>query len=354
MKPQVVGALTALVLLLYGAPEARCGRPVAGSRDATVWPFAVSSIWNLPVANSARFQNATAFQTLNLTDGHFTTGINSEAYSLPVYYASASDPWASVVWIDAHDLSYRDRGTFRYRIPDRAKPSGPSDGGDLNLVVIDPDRRHAHETWLMEGSNPIWRTGYYIETDLYGPGFGEGGPRAYGGSSLGGLVRKFDVQKGMIRHALALALDTTQLAAYEDGAGRCVGYVWPAIGQDMTACTPGARYQGLNPVGSYAAIPGTVDLRSLGLKSRAGEMIAQAAQDYGVYVVDRAGGGANALYAEPGVGEQWLAALRTSGDLDRVRRDLRVVTDNGPSTPNGGPYDAGGGNRRASLAPPLN
>ena len=63
--------------------------------------------------------------------------------------------------------------------------------------------------------------------------------------------------------------------------------------------------------------------------------IARALQDYGGYIVDRAGDGTVALYAEPGVPDGWTASVTgptwTGGQLTTIRQQLRVVANNSPS-----------------------
>jgi hypothetical protein len=71
-------------------------------------------------------------------------------------------------------------------------------------------------------------------------------------------------------------------------------------------------------------------------------VLARALQDYGAYIVDRAG--AFAFNAEPSA-ESLLSSMRN--DLNKIRAQLRVVTNNGPSSV------GGGGTPRVSPAPAL-
>jgi hypothetical protein len=88
-----------------------------------------------------------------------------------------------------------------------------------------------------------------------------------------------------------------------------------------------------------------VNIDTLGLTTPQARMVAKAAQDYGVYVTD--GSGATAFYVEDDaaaatdaftsalIGPSWAA-----DDVKRILKALRVVTSNGPTTPNGGPLTA--------------
>ena len=92
-------------------------------------------------------------------------------------------------------------------------------------------------------------------------------------------------------------------------------------------------------MGTLAAIPPSVHLRSMGL-SRPGLAVARAMRDYGAYDVDSSSD--FTLYAEPSA-EALVAPLRT--DLPKLRNALRCVTNNTPSSV------GGGGHRRAPKAP---
>ena len=99
-------------------------------------------------------------------------------------------------------------------------------------------------------------------------------------------------------------------------------------------------------MGALLAIPPSVDIDALGL-STYGKVIARAAQDYGVYVVDRGGSGITFLaeYGDPDI--QLGRAQRRAGmvaGLEIIRNQLQRVTNN--STTNRG----GGGTPRVPLA----
>lgn len=279
------------------------------TRVAADWPFAADSPWNIGVGTGATFESATGTKTANLISTSVTAWVNAGQYSHPIYKASDSDPMASV--------SRSGYPTEYYRIPNGATAAR---GTDMHMHVVEPNGRYVHESWKMQGANPTWTTGYHVRSDLWGPGMGQRGVRAYGGSAVGGLIRKWELDKGEIRHAIALALTGCQLKS---------GYVWPATAQDGNAST---MYCGQVPMGSFAAIPRSVDVSTLGL-SREGLILAKALQNYGTYVVDRAG--SFTFYTDPVLdGTTALSHLRA--DMNKVRAQLRVVTNNSPTSVNGG------------------
>jgi hypothetical protein len=196
----------------------------------------------------------------------------------------------------------------RVRSPKEARPALPEGPeSDAHLHIIDPGGRYADEMWrARRRADGGWDAEGYTRTDLLGPGVGQGGERAYGGSALGGLIRQGELQAG-IRHALAFALPRSHLRR---------GPVWPASSEDNGAQ---GTYRGQVPMGQRVAIPKQVDLRALGLQP-ATLAVARALQDFGAYLVDAADN--FTLYAEPAL-EAEVDPVRK--DLGRLRSLLRCV-----------------------------
>lgn len=286
------------------APTPTTAPPAPAGRDARLWPFAPTSPWNTPIGTNAQFAATTDPRYANLTDAY--TAINAQTWSMATYVASPSDPIRTVT---------STAGSWQYQIPDNAVAAGPADG-DRQLLVIDSTGQYVDECWLASKQGVNWSCAYHVRNSLRGAGVLEGGTRAYGGSALGGLIRTWELQQGSIRHALALAVPRRDMMH---------GPVWPANSEDGNA-----TYGGSLPMGSLVSIPRTVDLNSLGL-SPGGLAIATALRDYGAYLADASEN--FTLFAEPSA-EGSLAGARA--DLDKIRSQLRVVTNNSPSTPGGG------------------
>ena len=314
--------LTVLVGTLGGEPPVGVHEVAVsqGRRVAALQPFAADSPWNTPIGSRVRFAAAGSPSTQELTAEDGSEEINSTTWSHPIFQASESDPLQEV------DLESGQR--LRYRIPQYAVPA---DGEDAHLHVIEPQGRYVHEAWGMRRTgSSTWFARHVVVVDLYGDGI-SGGARAYGGSAIGGLIRRHEVDEGVIPHALALAVPRSDLRS---------GPVWPATLEDDGSV---GTYKGDLPMGALVAIPPDVDLESLDLNDDA-LAIARALQDYGAYVVDSSA--QFTLYAEPGADEQRLDDGRK--ELDVLRRHLRVVENNTQEQPGGS-----GVKRRQSALPLL-
>jgi hypothetical protein len=212
-------------------------------------------------------------------------------------------------------------------MPDGARAAA---GADAHLHILSPDGHTAHEFFDFQRTDDGATAEYYVVSDLTGSGVLDGGTRAYGGSALGGLIRTWELEKGEIRHALALALGGQQLRR---------GPVWPADSEDDNSLE---TYSGQIPMGALLAIPETVSVEAMQL-SPDGLVVARALQRYGAYVVDQARD--MTFYAEPSAAMDRIERIRE--DLPRIRRELRIVANNGPDRV------GGGGRPIAPLAPPL-
>jgi hypothetical protein len=319
--PHVGVTLVAIVVSVVGIHTLTTSH-AATTRDPAIWPFASDSPWNMPLGSGATFASASDLRTVDLMK--YTPWINAGQYSHPICQASLSDPLAHV-----NDTSYSPRSAD-YRIPANCPIAA---GTDMHMHVIDPTKHYVDECWdTTRISSSSYNCGYHVRNDLYGPGVGQGGVRAYGGSAIGGLMRTSEVVSENIPHVLALTIDGHQFKR---------GPVWPATAEDGNAST---NYLGNIPMGALVAIPPSVNIAGLGL-SASGNALATTLQNYGAYIVDQTYG-CTCLAAEPSAeNTSQLAGMRN--DWGAIRSQLRPVTNN--SANNVG----GGGTRRAPLAPAL-
>lgn len=322
-----------------------------GTRDATLQPFQSSSVWNLPIGQGATYADTNDAATKDFLATGFdnrtiTAWANWNEYSHPISLASNTDPWATV-----SDLNDSSRSSAYY-VPATATIAS---GSDKHMHVINHTRTYIDEAWATTRvSTTSYTVGRHHKIDLYGSGLGpQNGVRAYGGAAVGGLIRAWETTSthpkytGKIQHALALAVDRATLyysggsSGYDSkGYGTAKGYVWPATEQDWGS---ESNYKGHIPMGSYFAIPPSVDLNAQGLTAE-GKMVAQALQDFGAYVTD-ATWGAVTFYVEPTAPSTFAANLRK--DAPKLRSLLRRVTNNSAATPNGP------GARRVPMLPDL-
>lgn len=279
----------------------------SGTRDAAVYPFASTSIWNTPIGSRAAFENASGARTLSLNSGAKPV-VNRDSWSVSVSAAGPQDARATLEAV-------RNKVTYTATIPSGTVATA---GEDKHVTVIQPDRLLAYDTFKMEKrSNTLWEAQVAFPVDLTGPGTGTG-TRAAGVPAVAGLIRAQELEQNSIRHALAMAIPGEMLKP---------GPVWPATRQDSDI----SGYTGAIPMGTLFAVPSSVDVTKLGL-SPEGTALARALQDYGAYVVDRAG--TVALYCELACDDDGYEKLREAWRV--LHPQMRAVTNNGAGAVGGG------------------
>lgn len=312
-------------------------------RDAAIWPFSSDSPWNMPLALSASYAPSTAGCTQDLRS--VPLALNAREWSHPVYRASSSDPEVGIYL----DLQLGRTPTLErtIHVPRDATPSLPpfdgncfstalSSSSDAHLHIMDPKGEYVDEMWkAFRKQDQSFKACAYTRVDLKGTGIAQGGARAYGGSALGGLIRKGELRDG-IRHALAFAISPSKQ--------RCCDPVWPATAVDSHAAN---TYRGNIPMGQLIALPPDLDLASLHLSPQA-FAVAQALQDYGAYDVDSTGTPEMVFYVETQAAEELDSNLES--ELQKLRPHLKCITNNRADNVGGGDKNA---QRRAPLAPPL-
>lgn len=314
------GLLFGFVLGTLSGLPAQAGTPE--DRDPAEWPFAPDSPWNTPLGSAVAVDAASAPCSRALQDEKLAADINAAQWSHPIFLAAPTDPPVPIV--------VKGKTVATVRVPSAAEPAQPrSPDSDAHLHIIDPERRYVHELWhASRRKDGSLRAESYTRNELHGLGVGQGGERAYGGSAIGGLIRRRELSQG-IRHALALALPRSHLR---------LGPVWPATLEDNGAH---ATYRGAVPMGQLVTLVPKTDLDGLGLSAE-GKVIARALAEYGAYVVDASAD--LTFYAEPSA-EPDLTGARA--DLAKLRPLLRCVQNAGKAAV-GGP-----GTRTAPHAPAL-
>jgi hypothetical protein len=336
-------------------------------------PFDADSFWKrgLPVDQSGMaFQDDPSIRTAG-------AWVNTGAYSQYIAKATAADPLATVT-----DIGHGGE-KFQCRIP--ASVQIPS-GTDAHLEVIQPDGRYCYELFgAAKQSSGAYTCQRRAVVDLWGKGEGPAnGVRANGTPAVGGVIRAWEINPadprytGSIDHAIAFALPATLLymnaaqytadgstAGYygsgvtdaprqpghlvgksRAGFMRQPGYVWPATEQDWDSPT---SYSGTIPMGSLWTIPASVNIAAIIMRNGQllppqAVMLAKAIQDYGAYVIDRAGDIAFVTEAATAGSptQAWTDVLigAAGGAYDRrpvnaIRDQLRRVINSTEATPGG-------------------
>jgi hypothetical protein len=337
MKQRWLPASLLTMILTAGVPAARCAE---AGRDPALWPFDAKSPWNMPIGSKAQYGPISSPKFDPAAGG----GINCIQWSHPIFIATARDPLATI-YLDPPKFTHIEKKPFiTMRVPVDARPDPKS---DAHLHIIDEAHSFVVEMIgaVKDSKGTITATWWAAKNNLRDAGVYDPphGVRAYGGSAIGGLIRRGELTHG-IHHALAGAIDPK---AHNRAGADGKPYVWPASCADGDANTAYGTTGNLF-MGTLLAIPPSVNLDKLGL-SGPDLAIARAMQDYGVYIVDS--GGCNLqLFAEPkALDEVKQVKIESSGQSYCCMRKLvpllRIVTNNGPQS------IGGGGQPRAPLAP---
>jgi hypothetical protein len=279
----------------------------SGTRNALQWPFASTSLWNMPIGSGARY----------VASGlHFTTTPNSTQYwyDLPLSdherivltptAPSTSVYISNVGWTGGNRCNSQGALFFHAPIPSGFVVGNSTENNGAAILLADgatilqtqpftrcPGYSYA-TTMQVPYSLSAWE--YNIKT-------GDGRLGAHGGSSLstlGGTIRLGELRPGgaQMRHALKIGLDSKSVL------GLCTGnfsacFTWPAATADSYAAQAGSGYGSATgntntamKMGALLAIPASVNLSGIGLQSVPGKMLAWTLQNYGAYIVDTAGG----------------------------------------------------------------
>lgn len=216
-------------------------------------------------------------------------------FTLPPVFKRREDPYWSLT---AH-------------VPIDALPPPDADG---LMAVFQPNGKVLELIAAIRLSNGDLVSLFASYTDPFSDGAGTAnGRRASMVPSYAGVIRRGELASGRIEHALCLALGPEALA-HE--------IRWPAIAMDRNPID----YRGTIAMGTLLALPAALDVDQLGLHTREGRVVAEAAQEYGLFVVDRSGPRAFVLCTEQGAADVPAYSSTLESDLRRIRDALQVVT----------------------------
>tara|TARA_B100001245_G_scaffold236497_1_gene227773 strand:- start:5825 stop:7720 length:1896 start_codon:yes stop_codon:yes gene_type:complete len=290
-------------------------------RSTDTQPFAADSIWNTPIGNGCVYETAGDAATADFLAATPVINDTLNGYGFYLNITRPGDPIGTG--------TYTNNGTpisFTHRIPYDPVISTGSDG---SMRII--DGRWAYDYWKTVKVDDVTYTADFItRTDLLGTGR-NAGTRAARFPTSGGLIRSHELSKYYIPHALCISIPPEALLR---------GFVWPAAAEDAGTVT----YSGNVPMGSFFAIPPSVDITTLGL-TQEGYALAEAMQNYGVYVGDSSESAAISVDGE--------AAVVMRPALERMRTDWSTIFAQLRRVTNVGTTAGGPGARVVSAAGPV-
>lgn len=247
--------------------------------------FAPNSFWYSPIPVDAPLHpNSAGFTAdfLRQKKAYYdTVNIQTSDYASPIYTVGADVPTVKVQQWDCHKNGLTDPALGEQwaavPIPAYAQPSKGTDG---EMTIYQPATQTVWEFWQTRKIGGQWQAcwGGRLQNAQRSQGVfpGHYGTTATSLPFLGGQITADELRRGEIRHAIGIALVETEAASI---------YSWPAN-----------RSDGLNPKKLPNRIPEgirfrldpRVDVDALPM-SRAGKIIAKAAQKYGFIVWDKSG-----------------------------------------------------------------
>jgi len=376
-------------------------------RDPYLWPFAATSIWNMPIHEDAQYQAANINTNVSILSGKAYRGLRPEqdiiimAPDAPIQSIyKATETWGTVTTAEDRCNSATSEVLLTAPLPDWFKTSRlDTDGNQILRIGLRPnhgsgilmsDGRTTRQTQPFErcdGSGSATSTFFNskYDADIYNDTGNLGGHGGSGLSVIGGVIKLGElVPDGAIHHAIKINLMGNEnycSKASVQAVGREQQYLWPAIRADWLANDPDVTaadgtkkmYQGTNPnlcPGSLLALPQDFNINSL--NSEPARIIATALRDYGGYLVDGTGTEVYHFAVEWGVRNNsgdgdsvpqefertWGYPFETnnsrdgnwSGDVRTIIDSLNIITNNSSPTIGGGP-NSDTTNRLAPMAP---
>jgi len=301
-------------------------------------PYADSSIWNVPIDWSiARIHPMSDLMMDTFFESTDWIGTDTSQYAANIYVVSNEVPLVAVQLkehrfrdaIEDNTIQYGEpAGIVRMPLPPEARPAFGTDG-QLALINIDTGEEWGlNEGYIDSAGN--WFAGgayrYSIQNSgIPAEGFGQ---RGAGIGQLAGMVRRCEVDRGRIEHAVTIAYD------YPCEPDVCQLNGWPA------SIPPFRKTDGRGtspydiPEGTRMAIRPEITQKEIE-KACAGItgciLWTINMQEYGGFVVDNSGH--PKTYAEGNATANWDASIWTEDMLRNIPSDWYVVIDwDHPST----------------------
>jgi outer membrane biosynthesis protein TonB len=249
--------------------------------------FAPTSFWNERLSASAPVDPnsaaiVSALSELETSEQAAKKGpaINTKEWSVPIYTVSATQATVRVALVGTTSSALQSAWSA-VPLPSNAQPAA---GSDEHLVVWQPSTNKMWEFWGLEKPKGTWQASWggamdnvMADKGVYGPEAWAGASTSWGASAsslpiAGGLITFEDLERGVINHALAIAVPNVREGEYASPAQRTDGYM---VGPSTL------------PEGAHLRLEPGLDLAALHLPPFT-LMLAKAAQRYGIFVRDRA------------------------------------------------------------------
>lgn len=247
--------------------------------------FSPESFWYKPIPAKANLHpNSSNYvkEFLRQKKTYYgTVNINTTAYTSPVYYANWYTPKTTVKEWDCQKKGFFDR-TLKDSWTNVPVPlyAIPAKASDAEMTIYDAATDTLWEFWRMRKNNGTWEACWGGR--IKGARSNLGTFHSYYGTTatslpfIGGQITAEELAAGEIKHVLGISLVDIEKRSI---------FSWPAQRSDgvnpynvANRIPEGMRFR-LDPAVNVDALP----------MSRAGKIIAKAAQQYGFVVWDRAG-----------------------------------------------------------------
>lgn len=262
-----------------------------GQRDPYKWPFAKTSIWNMPIHNSAQYTHAKigipTSAGLKVDEDYIV--LTPNAPLTPTYYNSAG-------WTSGKDRCISE-GALLFNAPIPAsfvinKSNWLGNTPNSGLAVLMPDGETIKQTQpfarCTAGGDAASKYAF-ADQNIYGDGI-LGAHGGSGMSAIGGTIRLGElVPGGVIRHAFKINIFASKYLYYDAATG---GKRWPApvadgYAKDVYGKTGTPEFE--CRMGALLALKPDLDLTSLNFETGndgPAMILAKAFQNYGAYIVD--------------------------------------------------------------------
>ena len=257
----------------------------AANKLTTDAVFAPTSFWYTPIPKDAVLHENSAKlveEFVRQKKSYYNTvNINTGQYSSPIYIADAKTPVIRVNEWDCQKKGYKDSGLMTQwaNVP-MPSYAVASEGNDKEMTVYQPSTDTVWEFWQAKKENGVWYACWGGRLDnaskSNGVFFKYYGTTATSLPFLGGQITAEELKRGEIRHAIGISMvDLEHWNIFSWPANRSDGW---NPNKAPNRIMEGQRFR-LDP---------NIDVNALRM-TKAGKIIAKAAQTYGFVVWDKAG-----------------------------------------------------------------